>query len=436
MKNQNPAGILLLYHHYRRKNAPTIMEHVNSFSRYSDNKIWSINTGIGFPKKLNEIKFSAIILHYSLFGMHPFNISDKFIQYLKSNNTANKIVFFQDEYTACREKFDFINEVEIDVVYSLLDPESHNQVYLNHCSCKAVKHTLTGYVDDDLISLADRLRKQPHERSIDFGYRARPLPYFLGKGGREKTDIADNFIKHANTDDYSVDIKTAEKDRIYGPQWYHFISNCKAMIGVEAGVSVFDIEGKVKPACEKYLLDKPDAIFEEIYDSILLPWEDNIYYRTISPRIFECAAFRTCMILFEGRYNDMLKPMHHYIPLKKDFSNFNDVLNIFNNSEERDRLTENAYKDLIESGKYSYKNFIGQFDGHLETLGVQNVTSNNEIQSITEALKKGMWKNELVFYTNPYTKPIKVILKAILKPRKTIRRIRHWHASRNSAPTT
>jgi len=408
------------------------MEHVNSFTRYSRNNIWSINTELGIPEKLNDINFSAIILHYSLFGMHPFNINHEFIQYLKSNNTANKIAFFQDEYTACREKFDFIDECEIDIVYSLLNPE-HHEVYLTNTSCKTVKHTLTGYVDDELISLATKLSKQHHNRSIDFGYRARPLPYFLGKGAQEKTNIADSFINLINTEDYSVDIKTAEKDRIYGPHWYRFISNCKAMIGVEAGVSVFDIEGKVKPACEKYLLDNPDATFEEIYNSILLPWEDNIYYRTISPRIFECAALRTCMILYEGQYNGILEPMHHYIPLKKDFSNFHEALNIFNDTIVRNRLIDNAYKDLIESGKYSYKNFIAQLDDHLETLGVQSFKSDNEIQNITKALKKGMWKHEVVFYSKRYTKPIRKTIKAILKPRRTIRRIRKWIELRNIA---
>ena len=55
-------------------------------------------------------------------------------------------------------------------------------------------------------------------------------------------------------------------------------------------------------------------------------WEDNVYYRTISPRHFEAAAFRICQVLFEGRYSGVLEPMVHYIPLKKDFSNIDEVI--------------------------------------------------------------------------------------------------------------
>jgi hypothetical protein len=32
------------------------------------------------------------------------------------------------------------------------------------------------------------------------------------------------------------------------------------------------------------------------------------------------------MVLFEGRYSGVLKPHRHYIPLKKDFSNFDEVV--------------------------------------------------------------------------------------------------------------
>ena len=47
--------------------------------------------------------------------------------------------------------------------------------------------------------------------------------------------------------------------------------------------------------------------------------------RTISPRHFEAAAFRVCQVLFEGRYAGVMEPMRHYIPLRKDFSNFDEV---------------------------------------------------------------------------------------------------------------
>lgn len=428
MKNHNLIpGVLLIYHHYLAQNAPTIMEHALSFERYSQYKIWSINTEYGFPTRLENLKFGAIILHYSLFGMWPMKIEGKLADYLKSTRHTLKIAFFQDEYTACKERTSFINDYEIDVVYTLLDPEEHQKVYYKNTSCKNIKHTLTGYVDDALVKLAKKITKPESKRTIDIGYRARPLPFFLGKGGQEKTMIAEEFVRRVSDMDLTLDIKTAETDRIYGSAWHYFVANCRAVIGVEAGSSIFDLEGKVKHACELFSLENPDATFEEVYNALLIPWEDNVYYRTISPRVFECASFKVCMILFEGRYNEILQPMVHYIPLKKDFSNFDQVMKIYNNKKIRKQLTENAFRDLIESEKYSYKNFVREFDNQLKEMGVISEISNNEIKYVTKHLNKDRWTRILKIRGKPIYKLIRKYVKYIIKPRKTIRKIyRHF----------
>jgi hypothetical protein len=167
-----------------------------------------------------------------------------------------------------------------------------------------------------------------------------------------------------------MDIETDEDKRIYGPRWPKFLANCKAVLGVEAGVSVFDIDNIVRPQYAKIVKGHPDisfpkSPFEKVYEKLLVPYEDNIFYRTISPRHFEAAAFRVCQILFEGKYSEILKPMEHYIPLKKDFSNFDEVIGIFQDKELRSRIIENAYTDLIASKKYSYERFIKHFDDEL-----------------------------------------------------------------------
>ena len=41
----------------------------------------------------------------------------------------------------------------------------------------------------------------------------------------------------------TITISNGEEDRIYGEDWHRFIANCKGMLGVEAGTSIFDIDG-------------------------------------------------------------------------------------------------------------------------------------------------------------------------------------------------
>src|SRR6185436_17701398 len=59
----------------------------------------------------------------------------------------------------------------------------------------------------------------------------------------------------------------------------------------------------------------------------------------------------------------------HYIPLKKDFSNWDEVVSRFCDASLRRTLTDRAYEDLIASGRYTYHKFIDQFDDDLERAG-------------------------------------------------------------------
>ncbi len=113
---------------------------------------------------------------------------------------------------------------------------------------------------------------------------------------------------------------------------------------------------------------KPSASFEDVRE-LLTPFEDKIPYRTVSPRHFEAAAFRVLQILFEGDYSGVLQPWVHYLPLRKDFSNFHDVITKFRNPTVRRFITERAYADVIDSGRFSYSHLIDKLDSVLAECG-------------------------------------------------------------------
>ena len=66
--------------------------------------------------------------------------------------------------------------------------------------------------------------------------------------------------------------------------------------------------------------------------------------------------------MFEGDYGDIFKPDIHFIELKKDFSNINDVLKKIKDDDFLQNMVDRTYKDITENDKYSYKNFIKEFD--------------------------------------------------------------------------
>ena len=346
------------------------MENVEAFgdSRFP---VTPVNTAFGFPQRLAKLKFQIVVLHYSLFQASGYRLEGGFREYLEQNSLSYKVTFFQDEHHYCRQRFDFLNRFQIELVYTLLEPENFHAVYGRRTpSTKLVSH-LPGYVSDALIKIAQQLTKPDSERCVDIGYRARRLPAYMGKGAREKYDIGFEFRKRAASSGLQLDIALDEHNRIYGKAWYSFLANCVAVLGVESGVSIFDVDDVVRAECERLTREDPSISDEDLHERVLRVWEGNIPYRTISPRHFEAAALRVCQILFEGEYSGIMRPMIHYIPLKKDFSNFDEVITMFQNSELRTKLTENAYRDLIGSGRYSYQTFIDGFDQKLLDAGFE-----------------------------------------------------------------
>jgi hypothetical protein len=316
-------------------------------------------------------------------------LNRRFIQYLSQDQDSYKVAFFQDEYRYWPARAELLKQIKVDCVYTLFEPAWFEATYGKWADVKTLYHTLPGYVSEHLLAKAGEYDQQVQNRDIDVGYRARKLSYALGIGGQEKTMIGKQFLEAVRDQELSVDIKFGEEDRIYGDEWYRFIGRCKAMLGVEAGSSIVDIDQIVQPASQEIIARDPNISFDELSSRLLAEHEDNIFYRTISPRHFEAAALRTCQILFEGSYSGILEPMVHYIPLKKDFSNIDLVLEKLRDKQLRQKIVDKAYEDMIASGKYSYERFIQLFDSRLIEAGLKPGLDNGEIISVEEMLQKG-----------------------------------------------
>ena len=358
-------AVLLIYHYPIKDSAKTIDEHITSFGQYSREKIYSVNTEYGFPSGLYEYEFKIIIFHYSIFTHPKYLLNRNWLHYLDKDEASYRIAFFQDEYQSCKMRFDFINMYRIKCIYSLLEESEHDKVYYKYTNVEKVFTTLTGYVSPELVDVGKRFCIPFAERAIDVSYRARHLDFCMGRGAQEKMDIGRKFQVYASQYKLKHDIKVSNHERFCGWDWHLFLANSKAVLGVEAGVSIFDLNDEVRISCEALLAENPEIDFETVADLKLNNWEGNVYYRMISPRIFEAAALRVVQILFEGKYSGILVPYEHYIPLKKDFSNIDEVISLFNNSEYLDKVTDAAYQHLVSNERFSYQNFISEVDQEL-----------------------------------------------------------------------
>lgn len=391
----NARGILLLYYLPVAQTAGTIVEHIDSFSKFSEFTVYPVNTALGRPSALAALRFEVIVLHYSLFGppalrgVWPDGLGDDFQRFLVDQSDAFKVAFFQDEYRYCRERFAFLDRCRIDLIYTLLDEKYWHDVYERHTLVRKFAHTLTGYVDPDLVARALTLVKPDAERTVDIGYRARRLDFYMGRGAQEKTFIATEFVRRDETRGLVLDVAVGEDARIYGDAWLQFLANCRGVLGVEAGTSVFDLDGSAEASTAALLRREPSLSFDDVFRRVLQPYDGRIEYRTISPRHFEAAALHVCQVLFEGEYQGILRPDEHYLRLAKDFSNLGDLVSAFRNPAVRRRITDAAYRDVIASDRWSYRKFIADFDRRLRTEGRAPVVNPEETAVVRRLLRKG-----------------------------------------------
>ena len=330
-------GVLLLHFGFGPA-TPDLQESVRAFGHHSRFPIFPVNAALGYPRGLDRLRFAAVALHYTMFYGNSKPLTEPFRDYLARDRDALKIAFFQDEQNHLHEKLAFCSEYGVDCVYTCLEAPYAERVS-GPTGASRVRTQLPGYVSDALRAAGATLARPDARRRIDVGYRGRKPPESWGPVAREKYEIAVEFRRRAAGLDLRLDIETDEARRIYGRRWLGFIADCRAMLGTESGAR--------------------------------LPLPGEVPYRTVSPRHFEAAALRSCQILYEGRYSGTMEPMVHYIPLRKDFSNFDEVVERFHDAGLRRRLTDNAHRDLIESGQFGYAAFVRGVDEELTAAGLR-----------------------------------------------------------------
>jgi hypothetical protein len=364
-------SILLLCDNDRR-HANTILEHINAFRKFSKHDVYLFNPrGNNFNKCIDLNEFDVVVIHYSLVIISDHYLAPDLrekIRYFK----GLKIQFIQDDYRWVDKISEMMRYLGINVLFTLVPKDQISAVWEERLPGVAKYNTLAGYIPDDIGSF----ETVPIEsRLVDVGYRGRLLPHWLGWLSQEKVWIAQGFLERSAKYGLRCDIAWREEDRIYGRDWYRFISSCKATLGTESGASIADFDGTIEQQVKwylqvkKYLMNNSEADFFEVHREVLEPHEGNVMMNVISPRVFEAISLGTALILFPGEYMGIIKPWAHYIPLEKDFSNMAEVVEKLRDTSFLQEMTERAYADVVESNRYSLRTFIEEFDDVVTKFG-------------------------------------------------------------------
>ena len=356
----DPRNVIVLYDE-KQTHVNTINEHLHSFGMYSRHNVHFAPAVGDAQCALDLSLFDAVVVHYSVRVCLPdHHMSPSYAQALREFKGL-KIQMLQDEYDTTSTAWTWIRQMGIHVVYTSVPREYVATVYPG----EKFPHTefignLTGYAP---IRLEKRTRAKPMgRRTYVLGYRGRKLPYWYGKLGQEKLTIGINVKRICHERDIPCNIEWADEHRLYGQAWYDFTEDCRAVLGTESGANVFDFDGTLRGNITRAIEEDPDLTFEEAFERFLRDREGEVVMNQVSPRIFEAIALRTALVLFEGTYSGVIRPDEHYIPLKKDYSNVDDVLAKLEDIDYLEAMTARAHRDIIASGAYSYRAFIRGFD--------------------------------------------------------------------------
>ena len=334
----------------------TVFDHLSALS-FSEHE-WMYADIFQLNDLANRIHdFSIVALHYSVriaYRQVPIAVSDALIAF-----RGLKILFIQDEYDRVSVAREEIVKLGFQIVYSCVPATNLEVVYPKRQFPQTTfVSVLTGYVPTGSIA-------QPHppsQRRIAIGYRGRVLPIRYGQLAMEKRQIGEVVRQHCREHGVSHDIELTEDQRLYGESWTRFVLSCRAMLGTESGSNVFDFNSDLESQIADYRAKHPTIDDETMYKNVIAPLEMPGVMNQISPKLFEMIQSRTVCILYPGSYSEVLEPYKHYVPLRRDHSNINEVVGLILDDGFVDELSRYAYDSIIATNRWDYCRFASIVD--------------------------------------------------------------------------
>lgn len=353
----------------------TINEHLRSFSLHSRHNYFYFPVSDNYSSRLPDRydrawpdawdmdMFDVVVWHYVLPAYMADRLSPAAARQLERYDGL-KVLFVQDEYDNTATTSRWMRQAGIDLVFTCVPMDGVYYVYPQSAN-PGVEFlpTLTGYVPEDRGW--GRYALPMAERSLRLAYRGRVLPFRYGLLAREKSEIGLRMKALAAAHGVSADIAVDEDSRIYGADWYRFLGSARATLATESGSNVFDFDGSLAAVAAE--AQAGGQSFEAFHAEHLADLEGVVRMNQVSPKIFEAIRMGVALVCFEGEYSGVIRPDVHYIPLKKDYSNVAEVFAKLEDVSLLEAMTQRAARDVIDTGRYSYRAFIEDFDAAIDS---------------------------------------------------------------------
>lgn len=303
---------------------------------------------------LQRKRFDLVIMLHSVFS-NSCHLKGRFFDEICALSQP-KVYFIGNEYKLMPEKMAFCDALELALFVTMLPTPKAQALYRQRLGCE-ITHIPQAALDRDLFFPATNRS----DREIDLGFRSVVDPRPIGHDERQR--IAGVFSERAPFYGLRLDVSLEAEDRFDTAGWAAFLNRCKGQLGTEAGTDFFELTDATRHRVNEYLRSNPDATADEIYPRFFAGQSEAISGRTIGGRHVDAAGTKTVQILFNGYYSGYFQPDVHYIPLQKDFGNFDDVIAKFRDEEYCKKIVENAHSVVIR--ELTYEKLL---DGFYETV--------------------------------------------------------------------
>ena len=135
---------------------------------------------------------------------------------------------------------------------------------------------------------------------------------------------------------------------------------------------IFDWDGTLEARIDDFREQHPRASDQDVYAAVIAPLEKPGLMNQVSPRVFEAIACRTPLVLFDGQYSGVVQPYTHFIPLRRDGSNLDEVITLLRDDKEVDAMVERAYADVLASGRFGHRAFVRMVDDEIAAARVRH----------------------------------------------------------------
>lgn len=375
--DEDHLNILILYDSFST-GITAVSDYLLAFQQMNHNIFYSTCTNANSAEPFIDLNyFDVIIFHYSIRLCYTWHLTEPFFDKI-SAFSGLKIGIAQDEYDNTNQLKENIKKLGLDIFYSCVPEAVREKVYPKSEFANTEFHSvLTGYISDEWRIKYEKYKKPISSREKLISYRGRDLPYWYGRLGQEKSNIAKLVSEQCEKlGEMNFDISIKDEDRIYGDDWFKFMGNSVATLGTESGSEVFDWDGSAKVQLEAFVEREPDVTFGRVLEQFPDIFRNPIKMNQISPRIFEAIYMGSLLVLFEGEYSGVVKENTHFLSLKKDGSNLADIIKKIKDFDFVQEMTNRAFDDVVGSKLYTYQSLVSKIE---EDIGARKISRRFEI---------------------------------------------------------